>query len=87
MALTPVEGYHSGRRRPGRSAKAATALLLATGDEELPDVRLSVEDRELVKRVIEQLEQRLGVDGLMFAAAGCEAAAVRKRASEEVGRA
>jgi hypothetical protein len=48
----------------------------------LTDIRLSEEDRELVKCVIAQLEQRLDVDGLMFAAAGCEDAAVRRRAEE-----
>ena len=51
-------------------------------DKELPDARLTAGDRQFVKRVIARLEHRLGVDGLMFAAAGCEAAAVRKRDAE-----
>jgi hypothetical protein len=51
-------------------------------DKELPDARLTAADRQFVKRVIARLEHRLGVDGLMFAAAGCEAAAVRKRDEE-----
>ena len=66
--------------------QSASGPLEAAGDRDLPDIRLSVEDRELVKRVIAQLEQRLGVDGLMFAAARCEDAAIRKRrAAEEAG--
>ncbi len=51
----------------------------------MPDARLSARDRELVQRVIAQLEQCLGVDALMFAAGGFEDAAWRKRA-EEKGR-
>jgi hypothetical protein len=63
--------------------QSASGPLEAAGSRELPDIRLSVEDRELVKRVIAQLEQLLCVDGLMFAAAGCEHAAIRKRRAAE----
>ena len=51
--------------------------------EELEDVRLSAADRLLVKRLIARAERRLGVDGLMFAAAGFEDAALRRRRAEE----
>ena len=66
---------------PHHDQSTLAALEEADGGE-LPDVRLSTEERELVKRVIAHLEQRLGVDGLMFAAAACEDAAVRLRTKE-----
>ena len=81
MALTPklsLAASPHGNQSPTRALEEA-------GSRKLPDIRLSVQDRELVKRVIAQLEQRLSVDGLMFAAAGCEDAAIRKRAAEEAG--
>ena len=50
--------------------------------EEFGDVRLSAAERQAIKALIAAVERCLGVDGLMFAAAGFEAAAVRRRAEE-----
>ena len=72
-------GFYTRTPEPRRATGAHPNLV---DDKELPDARLTAADRQLVKRVITRLEHRLGVDGLMFAAAGCEAAAVRKREAE-----
>ncbi len=90
MTLAPREVYPKTCREPGnleRVSHATTGILEPFGDQGLHDARLTARDRELVKHVIAQLEQHLGVDGLMFAAGGCEDAARRKRAAEEAGRA
>ena len=80
MTLTPQ------RSVPAKPPKALH-LLEEAGGGELPDIRLSMEERQLVKRVITRLEQRLSVDALMFAAGGFEDAAIRARRAEQSRRA
>ena len=74
-------------RSVAAKAPKTPPFLEESADEALRDVRLSAEDRELVKWVIAQLERRLSVDALMFAAGGFEDAAIRARRAEELRRA
>ena len=89
MTPAPREVYAKARRQTGGFepvGRTAMGLLKELGDRELPDARLTAKDRELLKFVIAWIERYLGVDGLLFTAAGCEVAAHRKHASEEAGR-
>ena len=52
-------------------------------DQESPDVRITEEDRRLVRHVVAELESALPAEVLMFLSGGVEAAAWRKRALEE----
>lgn len=56
----------------------------AGGQEELPDVRITAADRQLVHRVVAWCERRLSDEALMHLSCGIEAAAQRKRASRGV---
>ncbi len=84
MSSAPPEGYHRIRspRGSGDHRSIALALLEATGDSELPDVRVTAADRRFVKRVLAILELRLSYEVLFHLACGAEAAARRKRARE-----
>lgn len=61
------------------------ALLEAAGDQEIPDARLTAAERQFVTDLLAQLDEHLGVGGLMFLAGGAEHKAQLKRA-EEAGR-
>jgi len=57
-------------------------LYLVGGErgQELPDVRITEEDRRLVRQLVEELESALSAEVLMLVSGGVEAAARRKRA-------
>ena len=65
--------------------QSAIAAFEATGEEEYSDAQLTAAERQFVKDLLAQLEERLSADGLMFLAGGAEHKAQRKRAAE-VGR-
>ena len=85
MALTPVEDYYNVRSRPGLSAEAATALLLATGDAELPD---AVPSQARMKKLNEEVEAdaaHLSALECHYKACAYDAQANLTRAAEEAG--
>jgi hypothetical protein len=58
-------------------------LVGAEHGQESPDDRITEEDRQLVRDLVEKLEAALSAEVLMLVAEGVEAAAWRKRALEE----
>ncbi len=86
MSSAPSQGYHRTRSPQGyRDHRdiSARALLEATGDGELPDVRVTAADRRYVKRVLAILEPRLSDETLFYLSCAAETAARCKRAREE----
>jgi hypothetical protein len=67
-----------------RRYRGVGRLYLVGGEhgQELPDVRITVEDRRLVRQLVEELEPALSAEVLMLVSGGVEAAAWRKRALE-----
>ena len=62
--------------------QSAIAALEAAGEQELPDARIAVEDRRLVRQLIALFEEGMSAELLMHFCCGIEAAAQRKRADE-----
>jgi hypothetical protein len=52
------------------------------GGQELPDARITEEDRQLVRQLIAHCERIMPIELLMHLSCGIEAAAQRKRAAE-----
>jgi hypothetical protein len=68
-----------------RRYRGVDRLYLVGGEhgQESPDVRITEEDRQLVRHLVAELESALSAEVLMLVAGGVEAAAWRKRALEE----
>jgi len=68
-----------------RRYRGVDRLYLVGGERapELPDVRVTEEDRQLVRRLVAELELALSAELLMHLAGGAEDAARRKRALED----
>ena len=84
MTFPTEQAHHTPRPRPTLlrhfDGRPALRLLEAAGDRELRDTRITVEDRQLVRRLVALFEP------LMHFVCGIEAAAWRKRAAEEASR-
>jgi hypothetical protein len=65
--------------------ESTVAALVADGDPELGDARITAEERRLVRRLVALLEPLMSDELLMHFACGIEAAARRKRAVEGAG--
>jgi hypothetical protein len=70
--------------RPCGARRGAERLYLVGGEhgQESPDVRITEEDRQLVRHLVAELESALSAELLMLVSGGVEAAAWRKRALE-----
>jgi hypothetical protein len=70
--------------RPSGARRGAERLYLVGGErgQEPPDVRITEEDRRLVRQLVEELESALSAELLVHLACGAEAAAQRKRSLE-----
>jgi len=70
--------------RPSGARRGAERLYLVGGErgQEPPDVRITEEDRQLVRHLAAELEAALSAEVLMLASGPVEAAAWRKRALE-----
>ena len=77
MVLRPVEDYHS------ISAEAAAALLLATGDAELPDTKLTRARGEQLKKMAREFKVGLSPQERIYVAGFLENDALREWAQEE----
>jgi cob(I)alamin adenosyltransferase len=67
-----------------RRYRGVDRLYLVGGEhgQESPDVRITEEDRRLVRQLVEELESALSAELLVHLACGTEAAAQRKRSLE-----
>jgi hypothetical protein len=87
MGSVPQAGaWRTGKvERPERAEQRAAGRLYLIGeasDQELPDTRITEEDRSLVRRLVALFEPAMSAELLMHVSCGVEAAARRKRAAE-----
>jgi hypothetical protein len=80
-----VSSVPQARESRSRRFRGVGRLYLVGGGhgQESPEVRITEEDRQLVRDLAEKLEAALSAEVLMLVAGGVEAAAWRKRALEE----
>jgi hypothetical protein len=74
------------KRSSVHDAQVAMSILELSGDQELPDARITRADRQFVRLLLALAESHLCDEALMHLSGGAEYVALRKRAAATAGR-